>query len=409
MMKAFIGFNEARDTTLASMPETSTEYLSLIHLTGRIIASDIRSKVNSPSVDASLKDGYAVRSSEIANASDSHPAILHLDGHISAGVTSQRVVEPGRTFRITTGSPLPKGADAVLSEEFTSQEGDRIICRNTAGKGRNVLKKGTDIMKGHTVARKNDRVTPALLGLLATAGLDGALVYKQPKVCVIATGDEVVAPGLPLPEGKLYASNVTEICSWLDQFGIDFTIAYVKDKQKEIRNVLLQHLPHVDAFITSGGIWGSEKDMMIQVLDSLGWEGLYHRVRMGPGKAIAFGLLENKPFFCLPGGPPSNEMAFLQIALPGILRMAGETHLPYLNIAATLTEGVDGHDTWTQFIHAQIKYDNNRLIVQPLKQGSRLQSMANKNALIMLPEGCSRLDEGATITVQVLDSRSLCS
>lgn len=407
-MKTFIGFQEALDTTLASVPETGTEYLSLIDLTGRILASDITSKVDSPSVDASLKDGYAVASSDLSHTDESHPARLHLSGYISAGKTALQAVEPGHTIRITTGSPLPPGADAVLAEEFATIEDDMIVCRNTAEKGRNILFKGTDIKKGETVARKMERMTPALLGLLATAGLDGALVYKRPRVCVIATGDEVVAPGLPLPEGKLYASNVTEICAWLDQFNISFTIAYVKDKQQEIRNVLLHHFPHVDAFITSGGIWGSEKDLMIHVLDGLGWKGLYHRVRMGPGKAIAFGLLENKPFFCLPGGPPSNEMAFLQIALPGILRMAGDACLPYPTIGATLTADIEGNGTWTQFIHARFEKNGNRLIVRPLKQGSRLQSMADKNALIMLPEGCSRLEAESVVTVQVLDTRVLC-
>lgn len=407
-MKSFVGFTEALEITLSSIPPMDYESLSLIQLTGRITAEDITSRVHSPSVDASLKDGYAVRSSELSSASEAKPVSLQLTGQVSAGSTSPITVSPGCAVRITTGSPVPQGADAVLSEEFTKPDGDRILCVNTAEKGRNVLPKGTDIRKGDAVARKGEIITPAMIGLFATAGLDGALVYRSPRVCVIATGDEVVAPGLPLPEGKLYASNVTEICAWLRHFNVEFDIAYVKDKKQDIADVIRQHLPRADAFITSGGIWGSEKDMMIRVLETLDWNGLYHRVRMGPGKALAFGLLENKPFFCLPGGPPSNEMAFLQVALPGIRKLAGNTLPPFPFVSARITDEVRGDDAWTQLVHAQLEKEQDGLAVRPLRQGSRLQSMANKNALIILPEGCNCLEAGATVTVQVLDIQALC-
>ncbi len=403
-MKSFISFNEALETACAMVSLTDTEFVPLVRLTGRVLSSELFSKVFSPSVDASLKDGYAVRSCELTNASPENPIQLELIGHIAAGQKTVSSLEPGNAFRITTGSAIPEGADAVLSEEFATQEGNYIICRNTAEKGRNVLLKGTDINRGDRVAGKGVRVTPALTGLIATAGLDGAQVYKQPRVCVIATGDEVVAPGLPLPEGKLYASNVTEICAWLTHFDILFDVAFTGDTREEIAAKINEHMPHADAFITSGGIWGSEKDLMMQVLDSLNWQGVYHRVRMGPGKAVAFGLLENKPFFCLPGGPPSNEMAFLQIALPAILNMTGVSQTPFPLITATLTADVRGTDTWTQLIHAIVAKDHNGWQVSPLKQSSRLQSMVHKNAFIILPEGCGCLSSGASTIVQVLDA-----
>jgi len=403
-MKRFIGFSEALETACSMVSFTGTEFLPLVRLTGRVLSSELFSKVDSPSVDASLKDGYAVRSCELKNASPENPIKLELVGQITAGLKTGSSLEPGNAFRITTGSAIPEGADAVLSEEFANQEGNHVICRNTAEKGRNILFRGTDIKKGDRVAGKGVRVAPALTGLMATAGLDGAQVYKQPRVCVIATGDEVVAPGLPLPEGKLYASNVMEICAWLTHFGILFDVAFAGDTREEIAEKIKDHKPHADAFITSGGIWGSEKDLMIHALDSLNWQGVYHRVRMGPGKAVAFGLLENKPFFCLPGGPPSNEMAFLQIALPGILNMTGVSQTPFPLITATLTADVRGTDTWTQFFHAIVEKDHNGgWQVSPLKQSSRLQSMAHKNAFIMLPEGCDYLPSGASTIVQVLE------
>jgi molybdopterin molybdotransferase len=407
-MKTFISFSEALNTTLSHVCETSAEFIPLIDLQGRILAADLISKVDSPSLDASLKDGFAVRSSELSKAGPETPVTLELAGHISAGrVVHDAILEPGKAFRITTGSAIPQGADSVLAEEFTQTDGKSIICQNTAEKGRNVLTKGTDIEKGERIAKRGDKITPALTGLIATAGFDGARVFRQPRVCVIATGDEIVAPGLPLPEGKLYASNVTEICAWLAHFGMQFDIAFVKDTRDEIRSAILAHKDSADAFMTSGGVWGSEKDLMIHVLDQLEWQGLYHRVRMGPGKAIAFGLLSGKPFFCLPGGPPSNEMAFLQIALPAVLRMTGDVRHPFPMIPATLTQDAKGRESWTQFVHAHVDAVGNGWAVTPMKQESRLQSMANKNALIILPEGCGRLDTGKTVMVQLLDTRAL--
>ncbi len=135
-------------------------------------------------------------------------------------------------------------------------------------------------------------------------------------MAVIATGDEVVAPGKPLPEGKLYASNMVEICSWLSLLGLDYKTELVSDRREEIATAITKHLPDVDLFLTSGGAWGSEKDLILEVVESLNWQGIYHRVRMGPGKPVGFGLLGHKPFFFLPGGPPPTRWPFCSWPYP---------------------------------------------------------------------------------------------
>ncbi|MFZ5563888.1 MAG: gephyrin-like molybdotransferase Glp [Thermodesulfobacteriota bacterium] len=406
-MKKQIGFAEALELTFSSISPQETEILGLDQLTDRVLAEDVVSAVDSPSVNASLKDGYAVRSWDVQAAAENTPVFLELAGNATAGVLTSLRVEPGRAIRITTGAPLPDGADAVLAEEFASLSGDRLTCCNTAEPGRNILRKGTDIRKGQTVAKKFDRVTPPLVGLLATAGLDRAAVFKSPRVCVMATGDEVVAPGKPLPEGKLYASNISEICAWLSQHRIESRVCFVKDTEAAVISAIRREIGHADVFISSGGIWGSEKDLMLKVLESLNWKGIYHRVRMGPGKAIAFGFLENRPFFCLPGGPPSNEMAFLQIALPGVLKMRGHQRPRFPVVTARLAETVHGEGHWTQFVHAAAQKQAGELIVVPLQQKSRLQTMAGKNALICIPEGTEELRAGTLIEVQLLDTRVL--
>lgn len=406
-MKRGIGFEEALELTFANITPAGRETAPLVELTDRILAGDVVSKVDSPSVDASLKDGYALRSEDVRHADETNGVALTLMGSIVAGGSTAMTVGAGQAMRITTGAPLPIGADAVLAEEYCEVSGDRLICRNTAEPGRNVLWQGTDIRAGQIVARAFDLVTPPLVGLLATAGLHEAEVFRNPTVCVMATGDEVVAPGKPLPKGSLYASNITEICAWLSRSRIPYRVCFAGDTEAEVSAAIEEQSDQVDAFVSSGGIWGSERDLMLQVLESRAWRGIYHRIRIGPGKAIAFGLLKEKPFFCLPGGPPSNEMAFLQIALPGLLRLQGRRGPTFPIVTARLTASVRGVSHWTQFIHALLDKAQGRLNVTPLKQESRLQSMAGKNALIRIPEGCEHLREGDMVEVQLLDSQVL--
>ncbi|MBT8368602.1 MAG: molybdopterin molybdotransferase MoeA, partial [Deltaproteobacteria bacterium] len=376
----------------------------LAQLTGRIVAEDVDSRVDSPSTTSSRKDGYAVMSSDLAVVSEEKPLELKIVGQLAAGDHANLQIASGQAVRVTTGAPLPEGADAVLSEEFCDSSADTITARRIAEEGRNVLRQGTDIRQGEQVAAKGEKLSPALIGLLASAGLDRVPVYRLPTVAVIASGNEVVAPGEPLSDGKLYASNMVEIGSWLTYYGLSYSAELVSDNASEIQSAIASRLSQADVFITSGGAWGSEHDLMLEVVEKMGWQGIYRRVRMGPGKPVGFGLLEQKPFFILPGGPPSNEMAFLQLALPAIMKMKGDAGFSFPIARAQLAETVSGHKDWTQFIHARIEADKHQLIVKPAKLKSRLVSMARKDALIIIPEGWEEWIAGEVIDIQLLNS-----
>jgi molybdopterin molybdotransferase len=406
-MRTFIGFKDALDLTLSNVSVGKTEFLPLRQLTGKILAEEVVARVDCPSISSSRKDGYAVISLDISEASRRAPVILKVVGNLVAGTSHELKIRRGQAVRITTGAPLPDGADAVLAEEFCRRKENTIIAHNTAEAGRNIDARGRDIRRQETVAEKNRKLAPALIGLLAAAGLDGAQVYKSPKVAVIATGDEVVLPGEPLRKGKLYASNMVELCAWLSLMGVDYTAERVADRKADLKYAITKNLPDVDVLLTSGGAWGSERDLILDVAECLNWQGIYHRVRMGPGKPVGFGLLDKKPLFCLPGGPPSNEMAFLQLVIPALLKMKGDHPVFFPVAAALLSETVKGINGWTDFVHARLEYRQNQLWVYPARLKSSLQSMAKKEALIIIPEDREKIVAGETVDVQLLISSAL--
>lgn len=218
----------------------------------------------------------------------------------------------------------------------------------------------------------------------------------------MAIGDEVVLPGRELRRGQLYASNVVTLVGWLEHFRLRAGVAAVGDREDGIRTAVAKMLETCDAVLTSGGAWKSDRDLTVKVVKDLGGDVLFHRVRIGPGKAVALALVGGKPAFCLPGGPASNEMAFLQTALPGLLRLAGRDPRPFPFRRARLSEDLEGVEDWTQFFQADLRCSGGEWSVSPLRMKSRLRSQARANALLRLPEGKSRLKKGEEVAVQVL-------
>jgi molybdopterin molybdotransferase len=397
-----IGLEEALSKVLGTLERPSPVDLPVDEVCDLIAAEDLFAVADCPSATSSLKDGYAVVSKDIEEVSKDHPVKLRVTGMSAAGDSTSGAVEPGSAIKVLTGARLPQGADAVISIEFTREQANQVLCLKNAEPGRNVLSRGTDVETGDLVVSKGEMLTPALTGLLAAGGVYQVPVFPSPRVAIVATGDEVVAPGGPLKPGQLYASNLVTLNSWLRHFGFPVKSRVVKDNPKEIRRIFTSMLSDADALLTSGGAWKSERDLTVRVLDEMGWELIFHRVRMGPGKAVAMGMLDEKPVFCLPGGPPSNEMAFLQLALPGLFQIAGRSPIPFGIKKVRLASGVGGDFTWTQFYQAILERRGEEWWGVPLKMKSRIQSQARAEALIKVPEGVDRLETGDMIEVQIL-------
>jgi len=397
-----IGFEEALTLTLDRLSTLKAIDIPVDEACCFVVAEDCHAVVDCPSTTTSLKDGYAVISADVNETSKGNPVRLKLLGMVSAGDESNSIVEPGKTVKVMTGASIPQNADAVVAIEFSDETHGHVFFSRNAPVGKNILTCGSDVAKGGLIAGQGDLLTPAMTGLLAAGGIYSVRVYPRPRVGIISTGDEVVAPGKPIRPGQLYASNLVTLLSWLQHFHMETEAAVVPDVKDRIRKAMEALLKKVDVLLTSGGAWKSERDLTTGVLMEMGGEVVFHRVRLGPGKAAALILINEKVVFCLPGGPPSNEMAFLQIALPGLLKMAGKKSVPFEARRAVLSSPVGGDITWTQFFQARLEKKDGRLYAHMLKLKSRLQSQATADALIKVPEGVEQLNKGDEIEVQVL-------
>ena len=398
-----MGYAQALNATLAAILPLGSDSIALAECADRILAEDLHSRVCSPSTDASLKDGYAVRAADIAEADDRHRIPLTLVGTAAAGCPAQTVLRGGEAVRILTGATIPQGADAVLAEEFAIPDGARIIAANHAEAGRNILPRGADIATGELIAPRGTCLSPGQIGLFAAAGYDRLPVFRQPRLAILATGDELVAPGQPLPAGKLYASNLEMLKAWCRRFGLRTTFSIIEDRTDRIANAIDAAITDHDAVVTSGGAWAGDRDLVARTLSALGWKKIFHWIRMGPGKPVGFGMLRERPVFLLPGGPPSNLTAFLQIALPGLLRLAGrrDPALPRTEVALQrrlTSRQVD----WTEFVYGTLADGPTHPLFHPLTLSSRLKTIARAEGVVAIPEGVDSLPAGALVSAQLL-------
>ncbi len=403
-MKYDIGLEEALSRTFERLTPLSPIDIEIDKAVGLAVAENCIATVDCPSASVSMKDGYAVISQDLENTSKDSPVTLKVIGSVFAGSQTEQSVASGTAVKIMTGAKIPQGADAVISSEFTEEKDDSILCYRDAGYGRNILKKGHDVQKDSLIAHRGEILTPAKTGLLAAGGISSVRVHRLPQIGIVAIGDEVIRPGKILKEGQLYASNLVTLLGWLRHFRMDARIAIVPDQTEQLRITIESMLKDVDVIITSGGAWKSDRDLTMQTLKEMGGDIVFHHVRMGPGKAVGLILLNEKAVFCLPGGPPSNEIAFLQIVLPALLQLAGREPIPFEYKTAILAETVKGDKDWTQFFYTGSVEKNGQLFVESLKIKSRLKSQAEANALIKIPEGVEWLKKGEQIQIQVLFS-----
>jgi molybdenum cofactor synthesis domain-containing protein len=301
------------------------EYVELINSYGRVLAEDIYSPIDHPPFDRSMVDGYAIRSIDVAGADDLHPVELRVKGSIPVGVHPDISVGEGKAVEIATGAMIPRGADSVVMVEYTRRKGDRVLVYRSTYPGENISTSGSDISVGDLVLLKGTILTEREIGLLAGLGFKRVKVYKQPRIAVYSTGNEVIEPGDRLQPGKVYDVNGYLVTNLLRSIG-----AYVEykgllpDDYDIVYETLSRDLERYDILITSGGTSAGLGDLIYRVFDNLGEPGVViHGLKIKPGKPTVFAIARNKLLIGLPGFPLSCYMVTHRIVKPLIEKFTG--------------------------------------------------------------------------------------
>lgn len=322
-----ITYAEALERLLAqAAPISETETVPLLYSTHRVLAEDIASPIAVPGWDNSQMDGYAVRAADLENASADSPVVLPVFERIAAGGVGRALPE-GAVSRIFTGAPMPEGADTVVPQELTEVTPEGVRFTQPMRKGAWVRVRGSDVKQGSVVLRKGDRLTAAAIGMVASIGRAYVTVYRRLRVGIFFSGDELVQPGQPLPPGGIYNSNRFMIRSLLQALGCEaLDLGNVPDSLPATVRAFENAAEAADVILTTGGMSVGEEDHIKPAVEALGSLNVW-RVRLKPGKPLAFGEVKGIPFIGCPGNPVAGFVVFLMIARPYLLRKMGLTDI----------------------------------------------------------------------------------
>jgi molybdopterin molybdotransferase len=378
---------------------------SLLDALGMVLAADAVARYTLPQWDNSAMDGYAVRAADIEGATAAHPVTLPVSGTIAAGGFAARALAPGEAMRIMTGAPIPDGADTVVRVEDTDAGLSQVQIRNTRDSRKNIRPRGEDFTEGAVVIRAGTPLAAAQLGVLASLGYAAVGVHRRPVVAIAGSGDELVDLDRfdeVVAGRKIVGSNRYTLDALVRQAGgIPKHLGTAADTPDSLRAVL-ERSRGADLLVTSAGASVGEFDYTRQVLESLGADLRFWRVRMRPGAPLGFGTLDGMPWIGLPGNPVSAMVTFELFARPVVRRMLGHTRLFRRALPATLEEPVAIGARLTHFLRAvtRVRDDGTLGVRLTGPQGSGiLTSMSAANALLVVPEDRPRVEAGERLNV----------
>ncbi|WP_336052064.1 molybdotransferase-like divisome protein Glp [Streptomyces sp. CA2R101] len=419
---------EHLDDVLAKIAPLDPIELQLLEAQGCVLVEDITVPVALPPFDNSSMDGYAIRATDVADATEEAPVTLTVLGDVAAGSGALPEIGPGQAARIMTGAPLPPGAEAVVPVEWTdggTGEGPAATMRahsaapqdaagevrvhRPAAAGAHIRIRGSDAAEGEPALQAGTVLGPSQIGLLAAIGRGTVKVCPRPRVVVLSTGSELVQPGEALGPGQIHDSNSFQLTAAARAAGaIPYRVGAVADDADTLRSTLEDQLIRADLLVTSGGVSVGAYDVVKETLTALSAdEGTveFRTLAMQPGKPQGFGLIgpDRTPLLALPGNPVSSYVSFELFVRPAIRALMGlpEVHRPVT--PARCTEAVTSSPKGKrQFLRGA--YDPDAGTVTPVGgAGSHLiKAMAHANALIIVPEDTTEVAAGSDVDIVLL-------
>ncbi|MBN9361578.1 MULTISPECIES: gephyrin-like molybdotransferase Glp [unclassified Devosia] len=391
--------DEAIERIFRKLPALGGETVPLARAHRRVLTQPLVARHSQPPFDASAMDGYAVRAAEVVPGRP-----LKLAGTSQAGARFVGMMEHGQCVRIFTGAPLPIGADAVIMQEEATAKGNQISFEKTPPVGQSVRKQGFDFKRGAELLPAGVALTPAMLNLAASANHPALTVKRRPTIAVLATGDELVAPGTPLGPDQIIASNsyglIPLLAPWAEQV-IDLGIV-ADDKDKLEAALLAAFDQGVDMLVTTGGASVGERDYVQEVLRDLGVEVDFWKLRMRPGKPLMFGTRGRTLVFGLPGNPVSALVTATVILKPALRAMTGHIDPFWPRIGVPTLLGLPPNGPRRHFMRATLsRNDIGFMQVEPIFEtdSSHSTSLALADALIVVPEDSPGVPPGEIVDV----------
>ncbi len=399
---------EAAERILAEVQRQPALRVPLDDTLESVLAEDIVSPLDIPAHTNSAMDGYAARAADVRGASPDRPVRLRVVEELPAGHFPTRVIGPGECARIFTGAPLPTGADGVIRQEDTDLGREVVTITNDRDAGVNLRHAGEDIRRGATVLTTGTMLEPAHLGVLASLAVAHPMVYRRPRVAILGSGDEIADIDQPdeILSGRKTASSNTHTLVALVRLtgGLPVNLGIARDTRESFRTHL-ERAFDCDLLVTSAGISVGEHDYVRSVLEELGAEQRFWKLRMRPGAPVGFGMLRSIPWIGLPGNPVSTMVTFELFVRPAIRAMMGH-RLPHRrSVPVRLTEPISLKPKLQHFLRAVVSPGESGPTARLTgPQGSGiLTSMVLANALLVIPEGQHETPAGAEVRALVLD------
>jgi molybdopterin molybdotransferase len=398
-------FEEARDLILRSAAPLGVEVVGLVQTLGRVLATDQIAAWDLPMWDNSAMDGYAVRARDCQVGS-----VLAVRGFLPAGRAATQSLAAGTAAKILTGAPIPAGADSVVPFEVAEVQADTVCLLVQPLVGDHVREQGSDLQAGDCVLKAGTLLGPAEIAILASLGRTSVPVTRRPRVAILSTGDELLAPGEPLQPGRIFDSNGPALTAAVIQAGgTPIILPIARDDPAALRQQLRDGL-QADVLVTSAGVSTGDRDLVREVLRDLGAKEAFWRVDIQPGRPMAFAATEVTEVagrclvFSLPGNPVAALLTFELLVRPALRRMVGHVRPIEVTRRAILGEAVRPRPDRLTLRRVRLERTDDQVVAMSSGRQAtgHVRTLSRADGIALIPSGTEILPAGTVVDVQPL-------